>query len=47
MSNHRKLPKEKSSWNFPGGPVTKESTLPMQGAWVRPLLRELDPTRSD
>ena len=31
-------------WDFPGGPVAKTPPLPMQGAWVRSLLRELDPT---
>ena len=29
-------------WGFPGGPGA-ESVLPMQGAWVPPLVRELDP----
>ena len=28
---------------FPGGPVA-DSVLPMQGAWVQSLTRELDPT---
>ena len=28
---------------FPGGPVAK-TVLPMPGAWVRSLIRELDPT---
>ena len=30
--------------DFPGGP---DSTLPMQGAWVQSLVRELDPTCHD
>ena len=36
--------KEKKAklWDFPGGPVAK--TLPMQGAQVRSLVREFDPT---
>ena len=29
--------------DFPGGPVAK-TALPMQGTWVRSLVRELDPT---
>ena len=29
------------SRDFPGGPVAK-TVLPMQGAWVQPLVRELD-----
>ena len=29
--------------DFPGGPVAK-TALPMQGAWVRSLIRELDST---
>ena len=33
--------KKEISRDFPGGPVTK-TVLPMQGAWVRPLVRELD-----
>ena len=31
------------SADFPGGPVAK-TMLPMQGAWVRSLVRGLDPT---
>ena len=34
---------EKIYRDFPGGPVVK-TTLPMQGARVRSLVRELDPT---
>ena len=34
---------KKLSWDFRGSPVVK-TTLPMQGAWVRSLVRELDPT---
>ena len=30
--------------DFPGGPVAKDSTLPVQGAQVRSLVQELDPT---
>ena len=30
--------------DFPGGPVAKTSLLPVQGARVRSLVRELDPT---
>ena len=26
---------------FPGGPVVKDSTVPMQGAWVKSLVGEL------
>ena len=33
--------KKEISRDFPGGPVAK-TVLPMQGAWVRPLVRELD-----
>ena len=29
--------------DFPGGPVVK-TALPVQGAWVQSLVRELDPT---
>ena len=29
--------------DFPGGPVAK-TLLPMQGAWVRSPVRDLDPT---
>ena len=29
--------------DFPGGPVAK-TVLPVQGAWVKSLVRELDPT---
>ena len=29
--------------DFPGGPVAK-TVLPMQGVWVRSLVRDLDPT---
>ena len=29
---------------FPGGPVFKTPELPMQGAWVQSLVRELDRT---
>ena len=32
--------------DFPGGPVAK-TALPMQGAWVQSLARELDPTYHD
>ena len=32
------------SRDIPGGPVGKDSELPMQGAWVGSLLGELDPT---
>ena len=35
--------KKMSFRDFPGGPVAK-TVLPMQGTWVRPLVRELDPT---
>ena len=28
---------------FPGGPVVKDSTLPLQGAWVPSLVGELEP----
>ena len=35
--------KKEISRDFPGGPVTK-TVLPMQGAWVPPLVREVDPT---
>ena len=36
---------EKLTWmDFPAGPVAT-TVLPMQGAWVRSLVRELDPTR--
>ena len=28
--------------DFPGGLVGYDSTLPMQGSWVRSLIRELD-----
>ena len=38
-----KLPK---SGDFPGGPVAK-TVLPMQEAWVRSLVRELDPILDD
>ena len=31
--------------DFPNGPVAKNSTLPMQRAWVQSPVRELDPTR--
>ena len=30
--------------DFPGGMVAKTLHLPMQGAWVRSMVRELDPT---
>ena len=30
--------------HFPGGPVA-DSTLPVQGPWVQPLLREPDRVR--
>ena len=30
--------------DFLGGPVTKIPVLPMQGDWVRSLVREIDPT---
>ena len=30
--------------DFPGGPVAKTPELPMQGAQIGPLLRELDRT---
>ena len=30
--------------DFPGSPVAKTRKIPMQGAWVRFLVRELDPT---
>ena len=36
--------KQPHSRDFPGGPVAKNSTLPKQGAQVRSLVRELDPT---
>ena len=29
------------AWNFAGGPVAK-AVLPVLGAWVQPLVRELD-----
>ena len=29
------------SRGFPGGPVVKDSTVPMQGAWVKSLVGEL------
>ena len=32
-----------SCWDFLGGTVVKDSTIPMQWAWVRSLVRELDP----
>ena len=31
------------SGDFPGGLVVKDSVLPVQGARVQPLIRELDP----
>ena len=30
-------------WEFPGGPVGKDSTLPLQGAFVPSLVGELEP----
>lgn len=30
-------------WEFPGGPVAKDSTLPLQGAFVSSLVGELEP----
>ena len=31
--------------DFPGGPVAKDSAIPMQGVWVpSPVVRELEPT---
>ena len=30
-------------WEFPGGPVVKDSTLPLQGALVPSLVGELEP----
>ena len=30
--------------DVPGGSLAKIPVLPMQGAWVRSLVRELDPT---
>ena len=41
-----KLKKKKSRWDFPDGVVDKNSKLPMQGARVWSLVRELDPTKS-
>jgi len=32
------------SRDFPGGAVFKTSLLPVHGAWVRSLVRELDST---
>ena len=37
------IPLENILRDFPGGPVAK-TVLPMHGAWVPSLVRELDPT---
>ena len=34
--------KGKKGWDFPGGPMA-DSTPPVEGAWVRSLVREQDP----
>ena len=39
----KRLVEKKKVWDFSGDPVA-ESALPMQGALVQPLIRELDPT---
>jgi len=36
--------KNNQAWDFPGDPVAKDSTFPMQAAWVQSLVKELDPT---
>ena len=36
--------KEQTYRDFPGGPLAKDSELPMQGAQVQSLVRELDLT---
>ena len=44
---HTSLMRKKQNtnlWDFPGGPLG-DSTLPMQGAWVRYLVGELDLAR--
>ena len=35
---------ERALWDFPGGPVGKTPSSPVQGVWFRSLVRELDPT---
>ena len=38
----QKIMREKHRcWDFPGGPVVKTPVLPLQGPWVRSLIREL------
>ena len=36
--------KNNQEWDLLGGPVAKDSTFPMQAAWVQSLVKELDPT---
>ena len=38
---------KKDPGDFPGGPSRKGSVLPMQGAGVQSLVRQLDPTRGN
>ena len=39
--------KKKDPGDSPGGPSGKGSMLPMQGAWVQSLVRQLDPTHGN
>ena len=43
VQNVTPLKEKKASLDFPGGPVAKTPSS-LQGAWVRSLVRELDPT---
>ena len=44
LSSELNVIKYKMSWDFPGGPVVRTPSFQLQGAWVRSLVRELDPT---